>query len=160
MFPSILEDRPMNSRHELLFSKSIISLLPALSSKRFSFRSKWIKVLFTFKGYAKNRDPSYPTQLSPRFRCVKIWVFRRNFAIFLAPESPILLWERSSCEIVLFSIRFFIRIEIKSSSIKLPGNAKWVRLWVVLRHWLNILASDIFIPNRGRSYSIPTCLAP
>lgn len=43
---------------------------------------------------------------------------------------------------------------------RLLGSDKVVNEWVVLKHSEKILASDIFIPNRDLSYSIPTCFAP
>ena len=57
-------------------------------------------------------------------------------------------------------MRFLISIEIRSSSIRFPGSARCVRLVVVRKQALNIFASDIFMPNNGLSYSIPTCFAP
>lgn len=53
-----------------------------------------------------------------------------------------------------------IRIDIKSSSMRFPGRERNIRLYVDLKHSEKIFASDIFIPNKGLSYSIPTCLAP
>lgn len=40
MLLSLFELRPRNYKPELLFNKSIHNLLPALSSRRFSFRSR------------------------------------------------------------------------------------------------------------------------
>lgn len=68
MLPSELDERPKNCKPELLFNKSMHSFEPALSSKRFNFRSRLINDLFTFNAYAKNRDPSYEMQLSPKFK--------------------------------------------------------------------------------------------
>lgn len=61
---------------------------------------------------------------------------------------------------VLFNIRFCTKILVRSSSIRFPGRAKCVKLVVVRRHLLKFCASDIFMPNMGLSYCIPTCLAP
>lgn len=56
-------------------------------------------------------------------------------AIFLAPLLSILLWAKSNCEMVLLSIRFWTKILVRSSSIKLPGKLKWVNEVVVRRHF-------------------------
>ena len=49
MCPRELDERERLSRLELLFRRSIQSLDPALSSRRFSLSDKWFKILFTFK---------------------------------------------------------------------------------------------------------------
>lgn len=85
--------------------------------------------------------------MSQRLRCVKIFDISTYLAILRAPELPILLCDRSSYVIVLLSIRPFVRMVIRSSSIKLPGSARYVKVVVFLMHSRKTYASDIFIPN-------------
>ena len=49
MLPSWFEDSPMKRRPELLLSKSMHSLLPALSSRRFKLRLSETRDLFTLR---------------------------------------------------------------------------------------------------------------
>ena len=58
MCPSELEERDKLSRLELLLRRSMHNLDPALSSSLFSFRDKWLRILFTFRAYARYLDPS------------------------------------------------------------------------------------------------------
>ena len=58
MLPNWLEERPMNLSPELLFSRSMQSLLPALSSRRFKLKLRETSDLLTFRAYARNLDPS------------------------------------------------------------------------------------------------------
>lgn len=95
MLLSLFELSPRNYSPELLLSRSMHSLLPALSSRRFNLRSRLIRLLFTFSACARYLLPSYVMQLSPRFKLVRMVVYRTYLAIFLAPESPILLCARS-----------------------------------------------------------------
>lgn len=49
MCPRELEERERLSRFELLFRRSMHSFDPALSSRRFSFRDKWFRILLTLR---------------------------------------------------------------------------------------------------------------
>ena len=58
MCPNELLDRLRLSKLELLFNRSIQSLEPALSTKRFNLRLKCFKILLTLRACAKYLDPS------------------------------------------------------------------------------------------------------
>lgn len=59
MLPKELELRPRVSRPELLFSRSMQSLEPALSSSLLRDRSSAMRDLLTLRAWARKRDPSY-----------------------------------------------------------------------------------------------------
>ena len=58
MCPSELEESERDSRFELLFRRSMQSFDPALSSRRFSFKDRWFRILLTLRACARYLDPS------------------------------------------------------------------------------------------------------
>lgn len=104
--------------------KSLKNFAPALSSIEFSFKLKFYKVVFSFIACDKYLEPSYPIELLAKFKCVSILFFSKNLAIFRAPWSPKLLYDKLSSTKVVFNISPGQMNLNKSSSIKFPDKFK------------------------------------
>lgn len=108
--------------------KSLKNFAPALSSIELSFKLKFYNVVLSFIACDRYLEPSYPIELLAKFKWVNILFFSKNFAIFRAPWSPKLLYDKLSSTKVVLSIRPGQINLNKSSSIKFPD--KFNEIWI------------------------------